>query len=154
MSSIRLRVRGPNGGATLNLAVEATLGDLKSAIAGELQPAIPATRQRLRVGFPPQIIDPPKDGVTLTSLGITNGESLVVEDAGPPENDTGSGGDRPATGAPTTAPTAVVSPPQLLFKVGQRVIYRGGDGIPLRVAIAQYSANVPAGAQRPVQPNC
>eukprot|EP01050_Picozoa_sp_SAG11_P011391 SAG11_NODE_1205_length_5529_cov_6.569797_1_plen_488_part_00 len=144
MEAIRLRVRGPSGGAALNLPAGSLLGELKRAIGAEL--GIPEAQQRLRAGFPPQVLEG-ADAATLQSLGIANGESLMVEDAGP--GAAAAALASPAVTAPAAAELAapVESAAAQLFQVGERVIYRGGDGVPHRVKVAQYSSNVPAGEE-------
>eukprot|EP01052_Picozoa_sp_SAG31_P055472 SAG31_NODE_15333_length_760_cov_0.726172_1_plen_97_part_10 len=62
-----------------------------------------------------------------------------MEDAGPPAT---APVDRSIKAEPS-ASKAHARP----FEVGQRVIYRGSDGVPQRVTIAQYSTNVPAGEE-------
>eukprot|EP01047_Picozoa_sp_COSAG01_P106067 COSAG01_NODE_35213_length_535_cov_1.059633_1_plen_117_part_01 len=116
--SIRLRVRGPGGGgAALNLGADATLGQLKALIAAQLQPSIPPAQQRLRTGFPPQALAATDEEATLSSLQITNGESLVVEDAGPQQQQAG-GQQGAAAAASPSAPAAVV-PSHPVFTVGE-----------------------------------
>ena len=82
MSALRLRVRGPAGGAVLNgVRSDWSLQQLKSLIQSELQ--IPAAQQGLRAGFPPTLIPDAAPASTLAELGITDGDTMVVEDRGP-----------------------------------------------------------------------
>ena len=83
MSAIRLRLRGPGGGAVLNGATSAwTLAALKEAIEREM--GVPAAQQRLLAGFPPKVVAAEGEGEGLAALGIGDGDTLVVEDSGPP----------------------------------------------------------------------
>ena len=83
MSAIRLRLRGPGGGAVLNGATSAwTLAALKEAIEREM--GVPAAQQRLLAGFPPKVVAAEGEGEGLAALGIGDGGTLVVEDSGPP----------------------------------------------------------------------
>ncbi|KAL8292889.1 hypothetical protein RQP46_000583 [Phenoliferia psychrophenolica] len=76
---ITIRLRSPNGSSSLQLAsLDCTLSDLKSAIH-EAYPSIPQVRQDLRIGFPPKVIptSTPNEA-TLESLGIKNGEPVIL----------------------------------------------------------------------------
>jgi len=85
MSALRLRVRGPGGGAVLNgVRSDWSLQQLKSLIESELK--VPAVQQGLRAGFPPALI-PDAAACTLAELGITDGDTMVVEDRGPQADD-------------------------------------------------------------------
>ena len=94
MSALRLRVRGPGGGAVLHgVRSDWSLQQLKSLIESELQ--VPAAQQGLRAGFPPALI-PDAATSTLAELGINDGDTMVVEDRGP------------QAAAPGPSPTAAV----------------------------------------------
>ena len=49
-----VRVQGPDGSQSLELAADATVGDLKDAIADKL--GIPTAAQTLLTGFPPSTL--------------------------------------------------------------------------------------------------
>ena len=101
MSALRLRVRGPGGGAVLNgVRSDWSLQQLKGLIESELQ--IPAVQQGLRAGFPPALI-PDAAACTLSELGITDGDTMIVENRGP-QVDT-------PTAPPTAAHPTPVEPP-------------------------------------------
>ena len=103
MSAIRLRLRGPGGGAVLNGATSAwTLAALKEAIEREM--GVPASRQRLLAGFPPKVVGAEGEGEELAALGIGDGDTLVVEDSGPLAAATA------AAPAPAPAPPAAAAP--------------------------------------------
>jgi hypothetical protein len=95
MAAVRLRVRGPGGGAVLNgVRSDWSLQQLKALIESEL--GVPAVQQGLRAGFPPSAI--PDAAGTLAELGIADGDTLVVEDKGPG-----------AAAAPAPAPPAAAA---------------------------------------------
>lgn len=74
---IRLRLRGPNGVATLSLADDTTIKDLKKEIA--LKSNVDSFD--LKVGYPPQPLDldglDPSSSLSQTSLKL-NGQQLIV----------------------------------------------------------------------------
>lgn len=73
-----LRVRGPQGQVTLRLQAGCTVDTFRQQLAEAT--GVPAERQEVRGGFPPQLISFPADGATasLSSLGIQSGDSLTV----------------------------------------------------------------------------
>ncbi|KAM0754048.1 OTU-domain-containing protein, partial [Meredithblackwellia eburnea MCA 4105] len=82
--------RGPNGTSSVQLeSLSSTLADLRAKIHEETQ--IPSQRQDIRLGFPPKQLDPSTNASsTLESLGIKNGEPVIVsaltEDAPTPSS--------------------------------------------------------------------
>lgn len=89
-----------------------SLQQLKNLIESELQ--VPATQQGLRAGFPPVLI--PADtgaATTLAELGVSDGDTLVVEDRGPQAAAPAALSTvAPPAAAPTAvAPTVELTPP-------------------------------------------
>lgn len=76
---MRVRLRGPAGQHTAEVATEATFGDLKSIVAEKT--GIPPQAQELLAGFPPKLISPTTgDAATCASLGMSDGESIMVRE--------------------------------------------------------------------------
>lgn len=78
---MRLSARGP-GRPPAPIAAEPdwTLAQLKSAV--ELALGVPAAAQTLRVGFPPHPLPDGDETATLATLGLADGEVVVVEQRG------------------------------------------------------------------------
>lgn len=104
MSAIRLRARGPGGGAVLNgVRSDWTLQQLKALVETELQ--VPAAQQGLRAGFPPALI-PDVPVTTLAELGIRDGDTILVEKNAPQA----MAPDTPAAAEPVVAPDTATTP--------------------------------------------
>ncbi|KAJ3288742.1 ubiquitin-specific protease otu1 [Borealophlyctis nickersoniae] len=77
---MRLRCRSAKGTHTIGACItpESTLGDLKRDI--EAATGVPASRQLLKLGFPPKPVSAASDESTLESCQIKDGEQIVVEE--------------------------------------------------------------------------
>ena len=62
-----VRVQGPEGSQSLELAADATVGDLKDAIADKL--GIPTATQTLLTGFPPSTLTADDGAALAATLG-------------------------------------------------------------------------------------
>ncbi|XP_042219896.1 ubiquitin thioesterase OTU1-like, partial [Homarus americanus] len=83
---LRLRIKTSGGGQyplTEHVTGESTLHDLLLAI--QHLTTIPPQQQKILTGFPPKPITGNPD-MTLNSIGIQNGEVLIVEDVDPSSN--------------------------------------------------------------------
>lgn len=71
------RIRSPSGTSTLSVSKEATLIDLKALIYS-VTDILPQSQQ-LKCGFPPAIVDDSNEDADLKSLGISSGETIIVD---------------------------------------------------------------------------
>ncbi|KAL4448875.1 hypothetical protein ABPG77_007592 [Micractinium sp. CCAP 211/92] len=72
-----LRVRGPEGQATLRIGPSASVAEFKTLLAEKT--GVPADLQEVRGGFPPKLLEFPSDAAaSISSLGIQSGDSLTV----------------------------------------------------------------------------
>lgn len=79
MTGFSLKLKSKKGQHVVrNLNADATVGILKARISEITQ--IPQTLLHVLVGFPPRPLDLSKDGADLSSSGITNGDTLIVEE--------------------------------------------------------------------------
>lgn len=77
MPAITLRVRGPNGQATITLPDGASFAELQQQIAESTGVAV--ARQELLSGFPPTLLAPVVDGGQHEAAAVVrNGDSIVV----------------------------------------------------------------------------
>lgn len=71
---MKLRIRHPQGTATVDILDNATVADLEQAIQ-EQTGSLP---DELRSGFPPRSIDTSDPNKTLSAIGIRNGDQIIV----------------------------------------------------------------------------
>ena len=63
--------------AMLSLVADVTFSELQKLIYQAVD--VPADRQRIRVGFPPKILDPPMEGEEETIIPLQHGDKVAVE---------------------------------------------------------------------------
>lgn len=71
------RIRSPAGVNTVKLGPDATLLDLKASIYS-ITDILPDSQQ-LKFGFPPAVVDDSNEDANLKSLGISSGETIIVD---------------------------------------------------------------------------
>jgi ubiquitin thioesterase OTU1 len=72
-----LRVRGPEGQATVKAEPGCTVAAFRALLADKT--GVPAERQEVRGGFPPKVLQFPDDqSASIASLGVQAGDSLTV----------------------------------------------------------------------------
>ncbi|KDE07005.1 hypothetical protein MVLG_02741 [Microbotryum lychnidis-dioicae p1A1 Lamole] len=77
MTTIALRIRGPNGAHSVSVPAEASLEHLMQKVTETT--SIPLHQQELRTGFPPKPIPTSSPSTTtLSQLGLRSGESIQV----------------------------------------------------------------------------
>jgi ubiquitin thioesterase OTU1 len=81
---MRIRLRGPSGASTLNLAEDATVGDLRSSITEKTS----LTRFDIKYGYPPKPLYFDAPTTLLSSLDVRlEGEQLTITAHDSPETD-------------------------------------------------------------------
>ena len=135
---MRLSARGP-GRPPAPIAAEPdwSLAQLKSAV--ELALGVPAAAQTLRVGFPPHPLPDGDETATLATLGLADGEVVVVEQRGgvvsaaqehmPKHAKTAAGSyhGSEADAARQQRQAAEAGGATAGFREGERVLYRGRE---------------------------
>lgn len=99
-----IRVRGPEGQATLNFDDECTIDAFRQLLAEKT--GVPPAQQEVRGGFPPRLLDFPPDGgaAAVAALGLTSGDSLTVTQLPLPAG--ASAAAAPSKGAPSNGHAA------------------------------------------------
>ncbi len=137
---MRLSARGPGRPpAPITAEPDWTLAQLKSAVEQAL--GVPAAAQTLRVGFPPHPLQDGDATATLATLGLADGEVVVVEQRGgavssaqesaPKQTKKATAGyhgsEADAARQQRQAPARVKAGATSGFREGERVLYRGRE---------------------------
>ncbi|XP_066272769.1 deubiquitinating protein VCPIP1-like [Branchiostoma lanceolatum] len=91
----------------LTLAISTTFPELQARIASEL--GVPDDRQRIRYGFPPRPLAPPKPGMEGEPVPLQHGDKVTVDILPPPK---GEGQEEGAEAAAKGVPMAVAGSPR------------------------------------------
>ncbi|KAK4058730.1 ubiquitin-specific protease otu1 [Microbotryomycetes sp. JL221] len=110
MPTILLRIRGPDGVSSCQLEHDDTVATLQRVIADKT--GISASRQELRVGFPPKLLELGETSSTsLEALGIKSGEQIVAAASAAPVST--SEAQRNATATQSAPLSASAQPPSI-----------------------------------------
>ncbi|KAJ1481153.1 hypothetical protein T484DRAFT_2746985, partial [Baffinella frigidus] len=73
---MKLAIQVPGERITLDVQQDTTVASLRDLIAGKAQ--IPSSRQKIMAGYPPRALSPSRNGETLESVGVRDGDMLRV----------------------------------------------------------------------------
>jgi ubiquitin thioesterase OTU1 len=104
---MRIRIRGPSGASTLNLAEDSTVGDLRLQISEKTLLA----KFDIKYGYPPKPLHLKADDALLSSLDVRlDGEQLTVGSQEAPSATESVGGVTGAEHAVTPSTTSIPNP--------------------------------------------